>query len=69
MDLRESMWDSTKVFREDLRVKLAAKLFYLETFMAYGINNYQEDDLYGSLQSTMATLQLHYYILTCNDWR
>ena len=68
MDLRESMWDSTKVFREDLRVQLAAKLFYLETFMAYGINSYQED-LYDSLQSTMATLQLHYYILTCNDWR
>ena len=36
MDLRESMRDSTKFFREGLCVQLAAKLFCLETFMAYG---------------------------------
>ena len=37
MDLRESMWDSVKVFREGLCVQLAAKLFFLKTFMVYGI--------------------------------
>ena len=36
MDLRESMWDSVKVFCEDLLVQLATKLFCLETFMVYG---------------------------------
>ena len=33
MALRESMWDSVKVFREGLRIQLAVKLFCLETFM------------------------------------
>ena len=33
MDLRESMWDSVKVFREGLLIQLSAKLFCLETFM------------------------------------
>ena len=33
MDLRETMWDSTKVFCEDLCVQVVAKLFDLETFM------------------------------------
>ena len=37
MDLRESMWDSAKVFREGLHVQFAAKLFCLETFMVYSI--------------------------------
>ena len=36
MDLRESMWDTTKVFCEGLRIQLAAKFFCLETFMVYG---------------------------------
>ena len=31
MDLRESMWDSAKVFHEGLRVQLTVKLFCLET--------------------------------------
>ena len=34
-DLRESIWDSAKFFREGLRVQLAAKLFCLKTFMVY----------------------------------
>ena len=37
MDLRESMWDSVKVFCEGLHVQLAAKLFCLKIFMVYGI--------------------------------
>ena len=37
MDLRESMWDSTKVLCEGLHVQLAAKLFCHETFIMYGI--------------------------------
>ena len=37
MDLRESMRDSAKVFREGLHVQLATKLFYLETFMVYSM--------------------------------
>ena len=37
MDLRESLWDSAKFFCEGLRVQLATKLFYLETFMVYSI--------------------------------
>ena len=36
MDLSESMWDSAKVFCEDLHVKLTTKIFCLETFMVYG---------------------------------
>ena len=37
MDLRESMWDSAKVFYKVLHVQLAMKLLCLETFMVYGI--------------------------------
>ena len=36
MDLRESMWDSAKVFRNGLCVQLAVKLFCLKTFVVYG---------------------------------
>ena len=38
MDLRESMWDSAKVFYEDLCVQLAEKHFCHEIFMVYGRN-------------------------------
>ena len=44
MDLRESMWDSAKVFHEGLHVQLAAKLFCLENFMVYST--------FGSFQHT-----------------
>ena len=37
MDLRESMWDSAKVFsRRFVRTTCREKLFCLETFMVYG---------------------------------
>ena len=33
MDLRESMWDSVKVFREGPRVQLATKLSWYTVFL------------------------------------
>lgn len=39
MDLRESMWDSVKVFYKVLHLQLAAKCFCFKTFIAYCIRS------------------------------